>query len=369
MNYIMTREKNIISFLAEDKAKPYKFDVNTGVFYGLSGKPSKSCPTGFSGWLNSHRNDSNVLFLLYLARSYPNNFDIGWHVPSMNALSQLAELFRIVDKLESIGFTDRNEYSKENLLMVDKNFKDFAKYVRDNPNASIYHYKTVEAKSRWLIRHKLIVDDHLTDEVIEMLWKYQNYYDDSKTPLVAYYITHGLYDFFNLEPQSTHYSDNSNMTSMFKKIKEYFDICDKLEVQPRKEDFYRSYVNLRRTYMMNRNEIDFKALTAQYAKHPALAYENDLFKVVIPTTREDFLKEANAQQNCVYTYYLKRVVKGETNIVFIRRKDNLDKPYITCEVENTGRIRQYLGFANSYVSNEAARHFQDEYCAHLLKNW
>ena len=254
-------------------------------------------------------------------------------------------------------------------MMVNKNFKDFAKYVRETPNASIYQYKTVGAKSRWLAEHKLVADGHLTDEIIEMLWNYKNYYDNSKTSLVAYYITHGLYDFFNIEPQSVRFSNTSGVSSMFEKIKQYFDLCDKLNVKPQKEDILRSYVNLRRTYMMNQKELDMAALAKQYAAHPALAFENDTFKVVIPATREDFLKEANAQQNCVYSYYLPDVIKGKTNVVFIRRKNAIDKSYITCEVTNNGRINQYLAFSNARVSDADAIEFQREYADHLSKNW
>ena len=75
MSYTMNREKNIVCFLADGKSNPYKLDVNTGVFYGLGGKPIKSCPTGFGGWIDSHRNDSNILFLLYSVRSNPSRFD------------------------------------------------------------------------------------------------------------------------------------------------------------------------------------------------------------------------------------------------------------------------------------------------------
>ena len=369
MSYTMNREKNIVCFLADGKTNPYKLDVNTGVFYGLGGKPIKSCPTGFGGWIDSHRNDSNILFLLYTIRSNPSRFDMGWNIPSMDRLSELADLFKVADKLESIGFTDRNDYTKENLMMVNKNFKDFAKYVRENPNATIYQYKTVGAKSRWLAEHKLVADGHLTDEIIEMLWNYKNYYDNNKTSLVAYYITHGLYDFFNIEPQSVRFSNTSGVSSMFEKIKQYFDLCDKLNVKPQKEDILRSYVNLRRTYMMNQKELDMAALAKQYAAHPALAFENDTFKVVIPATREDFLKEANAQQNCVYSYYLPDVIKGKTNVVFIRRKNAIDKSYITCEVTNNGRINQYLAFSNSRVNDADAIEFQREYADHLSKNW
>lgn len=371
MSYEMSREKNIIFFQSDDKAKPYTFDVNTGVFCGMLGKPIKSCPAGFGKWIESNRSTNNVMYMMYCIRANPQTYNMGWATPAMDAFTRFASLFNIADRLDSIGYSFKSydECRQDTLTEINKYFKDFAKYLREHPDGSIHEYQTVGAKERWMKQHKLVADGHLTDDVINLLWENRLKYDENKISFIAYYITHGLYDFYNIQPQSTHYRTFVSTDEMFNKIKEYFELCDKLSVQPQKEDMLRGYVNLRRTYMMNRNELDFKALAAQYAKHPALAYENDTFKVIIPATRDDFLCEANAQQNCVYSYYLPRVIKGETNVVFIRRKDNIDKPYITCEIGNTGCIRQYLGFANSYVSDEDARRFQDEYSRHLRNNW
>ena len=371
MSYTMSREKNIVCFQSDDKAKPYKFDVNTGMFYGLTGKPIKSCPTGFGKWVEENYRTNNIVYMMYTVRSNPQSYNMGWNIPTMDRLSEVAALFNIADKLGSIGYSFKScdECRRDTLLDLDKTFKDFAKYIRENPNGSIREYQSVGAKDRWLRQHKLVADGHLTDEIINMLWDNRRMYAEDKTSLVAYYITHGLYDFFNIEPQSVRFSSSCGVSSMFEKIKQYFDLCDKMNVKPQKEDMLRSYVNLRRTYVMNRKELDMAALAAQYAKHPALAYENDTFKVVIPTTREDFLNEANAQQNCVYSYYLPDVIKGNTNVVFIRRKNTPDKSFITCEVGNNGNIRQYLGFANNRPTDADAVEFQREYADHLRKNW
>ena len=40
--------------------------------------------------------------------------------------------------------------------------------------------------------------------------------------------------------------------------------------------------------------------------------------------------------------YMEEVVNGTTHVVVIRRKNNLNTPYITCEVSLGGNIKQYL---------------------------
>lgn len=367
MDYTMSREKNMVMFQPTNKDKSYSLDVNTGIFYGLNGKPIKSCPSGFGKWIDNHYGDSNVTYLLFCLRSRPHNFNLPYgFIPTMDTYQRFANLFKTVDKLESLGFTLHRSYTLSVLAFIDKYFKNFAKYYREHPDCTLEEYKIFSEKELWLNEHKLVANGHLTEDIINMMYDNRDYYENDKTSLVAYYISHGLYDFFDIEDQTYRYDA---VARMFSKISKYFSLCNKVGVEPQKEDMLRSYVNLHRTYRMNQQEIDIKRMADHYAEHPALNYENDLFKVVIPTSREDFLKEADAQRNCVYSMYLPRVLDGRTNVVFIRKKSSLDTPYITCEVTNDGFINQYLTFGNNRVNDADALQFKKEYRDYLVKNW
>lgn len=371
MNYTMTREKNIIALLADGKQKPYKFDINTGVFYGLNNKPIKACPAGLGDWINSHRRESNVLFLLSNMRTAPSSYHLGWTTPSMDKFADYANFFRLVDRLESIGFTAKPtcRYVLDDLKFVEENFKAFAKYVRENDKPDFYDFRQKYEKVLWMKRANLKVNDYITEDIIEILWDYRDSYPNDKISLVAYYITHGLYDFFNIEPQSNYFRNSCNENGMFTQIRHYFEMCEKLNITPQKEDFLRSYVNVRRTYLTNRKEFDKEALINFYSKQPALNFEDDTFTVVLPTSREDFLNEANSQENCVYSMYMPKVLKGTTYVVFIRRKDNLDKSYVTCEVSIDGHIQQYLTTYNRSVTDPDTIAFKKKYAEHLRLNW
>ena len=82
-------------------------------------------------------------------------------------------------------------------------------------------------------------------------------------------------------------------------------------------------------------------------------------------TREDFHKEGEAQSNCVERLYMEKVANGQTYIVIVRANNAPEKSLVTCEVDLRGNIRQYLGFANSTVTNEALREFRRKYSKHL----
>ena len=81
-----------------------------------------------------------------------------------------------------------------------------------------------------------------------------------------------------------------------------------------------------------------------------VAYGNKKYQVVIPLDSADILDEAQQQQHCVASY-VDRIVKGETNIVFIRDKEDLEKSLLTVEIRN-GAIVQVRGFQNRMYTKE-----------------
>lgn len=98
---------------------------------------------------------------------------------------------------------------------------------------------------------------------------------------------------------------------------------------------------------------------------PWLYYENETFIVKPLLTKEDFHNEGEAQHNCVERLYMEKVYIGSTHVVTIRRKDNPNDSYITCEVSNDGYIVQYLAAFNRTPNAYDAIQFKKEYAYHL----
>ena len=64
--------------------------------------------------------------------------------------------------------------------------------------------------------------------------------------------------------------------------------------------------------------------------------------------------------------YMEKVYDGETHVVVVCRKSDPDKNYITCEVNNNGRIIQYLKKNNRWTNIEDdAKDFKALYAHHL----
>lgn len=63
--------------------------------------------------------------------------------------------------------------------------------------------------------------------------------------------------------------------------------------------------------------------------------EIDEFVFLVPKDLQEIVNEGNALHHCVGgKYYLNNHTKGNTNIIFIRQKDEVEKPYFTLEYKN-----------------------------------
>jgi len=365
----MSKEKNVVTFVRVNENKgtttSYHFDINTAIMSGPSGKALKTWPAGFPTYIQDNRSTNTLLTVMYGLREHGWCYGIGDVKSHMDSLCDYAYMFQIADRMASIGMTrmDYSDCTPENFQFIQKNFKKFSQYVRENEHPSIRQFIRDYGRELWAEQHGITVNEHFTEEMLDYLYRDRDILTDEEISCAIYYLSRGLWEF-------CHNLTNGMYSSPMSKIKEYFTMCKALEIKPEKSDFYRSYINARRTYMMNKVKIDLARLKNQYDKHRnALMYENDNFIVVIPTSPDEFKAEADYQHNCVYSSYLGSVLEGNTNVVFIRRKSALNTPYITCEISNRGDIRQYLTQYNRYVNDADAREFQSEYVKHLRANW
>lgn len=97
-------------------------------------------------------------------------------------------------------------------------------------------------------------------------------------------------------------------------------------------------------------EIDEKKFNKQAkiaAKYEALV---DDYIFIAPTKKEDFLDEAEQQQNCLASY-IQKFTDGNDIIMFMRHKDSPETSLVTIELVNGGVIQQY-GHRNRKTTDE-----------------
>lgn len=346
----ITKERNLLKIQYEDKNAPYIFDISTGIMLGLSGQPLKNNPNGMVSVISDHYNESNVIhYMYYLHDRY------GYKYVDM---SRQINALAVWDKLDSIGYSEMNLYAfcdNDIINFVNKNFKKFAKAFRENPALTLTQFKKQYSARIWASEMGIKVDEHFTEDMLTCLYSWA-FNTPQRNSCAIYYIKKGLIE--TVSPSSAR-----------SLLSNYFQYCDGLEWEYQRGDFIRVYAEAKRTYEARKEEIDKKVLERnQLRNKKALEFSYGGLSVVIPTTREEFHIEATHQSNCVERLYLPKVLRDETNVVFIRRDTNPSAPYITCEVYK-GQIWQYLTRFNNYPTEEIAEEFKNAYARHLNEFW
>ncbi len=93
--------------------------------------------------------------------------------------------------------------------------------------------------------------------------------------------------------------------------------------------------------------------------------ESKEFTIVCPKNTNDFVEEGNRQHNCVASY-AHSVANGDCAIFFVRKKDDVDKNYITAEYRKKS-LYQIKYKNNQTVTSQEAIDFAKAFCENLSK--
>lgn len=355
----ITKDKNIYVFeitTKDNKTRTYHLDVNTAVLINARTQKSVAgCPVGMVKLVTDNSDMSNVI--CYMHKTHWHNSRIGYG--SLNP-----DFLAVCDKLDNIGYKIKDYYyiDKE-LKAIADNFSVAAKIISENetPTNHISLHEICESVYREVFKKEYnLTNTHLTNHQIEIIAEW--YFSNTCYPALAkkhlsrliYFAERGMFSL----------ADDYQVTRWFESMLKFVDGLNLEEIP--KGDFTRIYHQLYTNYEINRAQIEDKKIQ-DFNYLPELEFENDLYKVIIPTTTKEFKAEGDAQHNCVYSMYLSKVLDEETRVVFIRSKDNLDKSLITCEVTLDGRINQYLKAYNKCCTEESEKEFFAEYLNHLQK--
>lgn len=362
----ITFDKGIITYTDNENNYNYSIDINNGIIMNnRTNRKNKSLPPKFINACTNLMRDrwagkkdvnnyhlSNIIFYFYM-RSKEYSF------------YQL----RIIDKLSAIGMyitTLPRDY-----VVVEKNMARIAKHHKDFPDNTLQDilYDIQQEDTEKIIKSYCSPKSPYYD----YFCTYYTTFSKDKLSFIAYFLAHGLWDFYvRMETKEiSSWRKNDIYTDITNTLTDYFRMCDYFKKPYEKSDFFKQFVALSKTYKIEQTTIENNTLKDFYSRYAnKISFENNDFEVILPTCREDFKKEADSQHNCVYTTYFPKVIKNETIVVFIRRKTEIAKSYITCEISITsGLIKQYLAIYNHQVTNENAINFKKDYQAFLYTNF
>ena len=96
-----------------------------------------------------------------------------------------------------------------------------------------------------------------------------------------------------------------------------------------------------------------------------LGTKADDFQMVIPACKEDFNREGRENHNCVGGSYFDKMIKGDSVILFLRRKEEPDKAFCTIEMVGS-RVKQCRAIRNSEPPAEVTE-FMEKYSREIEK--
>lgn len=364
------KDKQYICYTT-DENKTYKYDLTNYRWLGIKGSPIRSAPPHFKETLMNSRPQSHLMLYLY-------NF-VRWYGASrlINLDMAIRKALSVCERLDACNIpANGDSLSDYRYEFVFDNWAKFIKFRKEtieaNPNVSFSldalagslfrkMKEEEEAKRRAIFKEST---QGMTERQVAIFNDWLDTFETRYTPhehcVCAYYIKQPWYN--TIYTHIGHHSARELLLTML-------DLTHKLDIPAGKnQDFFRYLMELEKTYTAQKEAYDLKAFTSHYEKYKkALTFEWEEYTVVLPVKPQDIVTEGQRQRNCVGGY-TERVISGMEHIVFVRKKNDVDKNYITCEIYDDGRIGQFYRACNG-APDSRDREFQCVYAQHLRELW
>lgn len=343
----LKKEKTLLVSYDGDGNRRGSIDLYTGKMYGVKGNELLGVPACFKGAnLATYADTERALLKFYFE-----------HRSSL--LSYNKTIRQRFESLVSVGLIPQDMY-----CLLSDNWKPIKK-------AAINYFKEHERgiySEQGLKRYELSDNPFFQTEHEE--WVENAYFSLVITYHLPEKIVAQLLTRCELEHVINFYTAYNDLRDVVDAIRSYYNLSMKLYGTVTVErNFLTRLGFLRYTYNLRKNEIISEGLM-KYNNDPRLAYEDDDFIVTYLLTTDDFHREGEAQRNCVERIYMEKVASGETKVVAIRKKNDPQKSFITCEVDNDGNINQYLYTYNHWVGRGTPEYdFRVAYQHHLQEVW
>ena len=351
----ITYNKGIFTF--QDETKNYTYNINTNEIHNA--KTSKQVKG--IGFTNAEvkdalslltRNDKTWCDSIFgiLERSLDG---MSLRYMAENRPNVMKNYDKLVNMLKGYGKTlyQHTAYWHINDLQ-DKDFKYISKVIKDVQDTVIDVVKILQ-----LYRLQKQADKYgiPVDFYSKHQWTIESYIVKTHNPEIA------MWYFYN---QKLYILD------MYDDIRRYMRECLVMRKQPIKAtNVLREFIETHQAYeLWKKLDTDTRFSQIYDVYKDKLAFEYGDFEIVLPTCPQDLITEGNQMHHCVGGY-VERVARGETLIVFVRNKNNLNAPYITCHGELNGEINQCYLLYDRNISKEQDVAFQRAYAKHLEKVW
>lgn len=347
-------EKNKELFIITlDSGKQTYFNFADGNIYGVSGKVVKNFNAEAMKILKSEQ-DNNFLAMYFYERTLSYSFYNSMKEWPTSLIETIYSLYakrypvHVLGRIAQFCYLDNFKLDKKGVKTLTEALSNL-----EDDKGEIHWIDDV------LLRNEItkISYSNLPEEIISLI-------SSAQLEIRKYIIEDAQKIIFRWEHENWEYLVDTVNVYVNSYIYRYIQLCNFLHHE-------RTYKNLFQSICMMEKEKDLitDKMCIEYQQNAPLFFEDEDFTVLIPTTAEEFKKEADYQQNCVFRLYYPRVKECKTHVVFIRRKSDIDTPYITCEVNNHGNIIQYLTKYNQNATDNNVKAFKVAYQNYLYEHF
>ena len=348
-NFDITKDKNLIYIHRVDSTseRNYAYDINTDTFTNVkTGNIIHTIPGLLSA--TAYGDIANCLL----------NFTLNY--PTISQKTERIKLYETIYNINPNAGCCHGIIADTELKRLQAAIKVYSKTVNRPMFASFFRtYKEEIARQTY---SPILQINDLSDKDIALLDKISprlHTINNNKTLRL-------IYHWWKNEGE---WGNNGSYYNFVSQVLQFLNKAAALSYTPQKLHFYEQFTQVSKAYELYKEEHNKTLLTEWYAKFN-LRFSNDLFEVVIPQSKQDFVDEAANQHNCVFRSYYPKVVDHGTLVVFIRRKDDINTSFITCEIDPTdGRIIQYLKQFNAHPTDKSSLNFRTLYQAFLYEQF
>lgn len=356
---MIVKEKNIITFIRDNGQVAGRFDINTGVFYGVTGNVLKNLSPYIINVIECNYKDCAIIDYCYdkygcCAKDFKEAM-------SRNAL--------YLDKLFNIGIPRKkialwgSSCKYFDSMISNKKFIDLVKSEESTYCFSNSHYESFlrhEEFDKILIENGNTLEDFYYDVLFEVYVRCNK--DKSYINFCIKVVTSPMN---HMDISIDYINNHADMkkTELIYIFEAYYRACKNLKRKYDYKNFWTDFIRviqLNKIYLAEKEDDIFRSHTDK----AILAYSNEKFVVVCPEKVRDLITEGREMHHCVGSYGNK-VIGGRATIVFIRKKEDVNKPYITCEIRPNGSIGQYFMAYDRVITEEEDKLFRQEYQKYL----
>ena len=346
------KEKELIIFDFEN-GKRATYNLNTGETIGKTGKPVNSLTSALSGMdiddiLSSFTDEK---YSAFLRRVYnfqtPHTYRYSGsrsRVTNMGTLLNFANRYKVYEQY-FIANLDADWDIRTPLKEVPKGLlKLCRKTGKKLTDRLINNYKKMpDAFNVAFSMEFESIDDSYLWDIVSALTPTEYYYGYDHSALLLHRFNYDLKallkyidylaTFENLNPGSHIVREIGDYANMMHTISEKF------------EKYPRYFLSTHRIAVRNYERLRHQFDEQRFAKQIKPEYEitHKDYKFFYPKTTQDIKDEAVQQQNCVASY-IQRVINGDCDILFLRKKDTPNKSAVTIEVRNGKIVQAYQAY-------------------------